>query len=171
MNFENESEVDALARVEALAVLMAAGREYDAGYIEACIEAAGCSVHDLWCQVERESRERVCSVFATMGYEFNGNADDESGAEESGAESELKAGFSDHCDSFGRRLWDFEGYVPAGTTAVVYHEGRKIGEAKTSNGHFEIQAAMPRGLQTVEVLAIRADGRELGSSSCVFKVE
>ena len=145
MNFENESEVDALARVEALAVLMAAGREYDAGYIEACIEAAGCSVHDLWCQVERESRERISQCVCHNGLRIQRQCGRRIRRRRIRHESELKAGFSDHCDSFGRRLWDFEGYVPAGTTAVVYHEGRKIGEAKTSNGHFEIQAAMPAG--------------------------
>jgi hypothetical protein len=63
------------------------------------------------------------------------------------------------------------GNVPRGATVVVYHDGRKLGEIKAPSGRFELQAAMPRGLQSVRVVAIGEDGRSIGSDTHTFTVK
>jgi hypothetical protein len=179
MNEQNEADVEAeaLTSLEALSVLIAAGREYDPTFVLNVVEAAGSSISELKAAVKVEMENRLEAVFA----QFDGQCDiedtdvlaleDSADADDDENELIAESESSDHCDSLGRRLWNFDGHVPPGATACIYHEGRKLREIKATHGHFEIQAEMPRGMQTIELLAIGADGRKIGSNSCVFKVD
>ena len=158
-DFETNTQADsddAITRLESLAILMANGREYDAEFVEACVLAADMSMPEFAHQVELEIRERVRGQFAAMGYAID-------------FDNEIAAADPDEFDD-DPQPYDLHGNVPHGATAVVYHDGRKLGEIKATSGRFELQAAMPRGMQTVKVLAVAEDGRSLGSDEYTFTV-
>src|SRR5436189_238719 len=127
MQSDIETQDEAELQFEAIATLMAAGREYEPEFIESVVEASGYSMADLKCAVEEESKSRIDSLFAAIGFDDN---EDIEAADDDDAD--------DESDSPGHRLWEFSGHVPPGATACVFHDGRKLGEIKAPHGHFEI---------------------------------